>query len=122
MLAPQWTNALRCSGGTTKESPTIVTPIGVVTGSGRRTIAKPATRNALCKRLRGFIIALILLVFFMMSSPSPRTSRDPTTDAAGLNLSCGSRPISVWSRCNGCLELSLGSSVIYLSVWISDPS
>ena len=85
-------------------------------------MAKPATRNALCKRLRGFIIALILLVFFMMSSPSPRTSRDPTTDAAGLNLSCGSRPISVWSRCNGCLELSLGSSVIYLSVWISDPS
>ena len=73
----------------------MVMPIGVVTGSGRRTIAKPATRNALCKRLRGFIIPLILFVFFIMSSPSPHTSRDPTIEAARLNLSCGRRPISV---------------------------
>jgi hypothetical protein len=43
----------------------MVIPIGVVTGSGIRTRAKPATRNALCKRLRGFIILLIVLVFFM---------------------------------------------------------
>ena len=73
----------------------MVIPIGVVTGSGIRTRAKPATRNALCKRLRGFIILPILFVFFIMLSPSPRPSRDPTIGAAGLNLSCSSRPISV---------------------------
>jgi hypothetical protein len=40
----------------------MVIPIGVVTGSGRRSKAIPATRNALCKRLRGFKNFLNLLV------------------------------------------------------------
>jgi hypothetical protein len=40
-------------------------PIGVVTGSGKRTKAKPATLRALCRRLRGFIIFISLLVRFI---------------------------------------------------------
>ena len=59
----------------------MVIPIGVVTGSGIRTRAKPATRNALCKRLRGFIILLIVLVFFMSN---PRLCEHPVTQLLTL--------------------------------------
>jgi hypothetical protein len=56
-------------------------PIGVVTGSGRRTKAKPATLNALCRRLRGLIIFISLLVCFIFH---PHLRAHPVAYLVGL--------------------------------------
>jgi len=59
----------------------MATPIDVVTGSGRTTRARPATLNVLCRRLRGFIIFLSMLVRFMFH---PHLRAYPVVQLASL--------------------------------------